>query len=266
MRLLATLLLLIAAPALADGGAAPYLRAANMLYQKLEYEKALDQLERARKVAAGLEDDVKISLWEGILLAELGRMDDARTAFNTALALSVDAKLPVKVSPKVTAEFEKLRVDAKKELARAVTPAPIVPNPARPPTSVDSAFAETAPPPAGPPPTVVEAPQPRGGVRRLAVIPFAIGAAGAVAGIVGAAGGANAAGQLKGQTLTLQQAREARDSGSMFQIVGFVGVGVGAAGLIAGSLMMLFGGPSDSPVTLAPIAGGATVGLRIPLP
>ena len=99
------LLLLSAAPVLADDAAQAYLRATNMLYQKLEYEKALEQLDRARKVAVGLEDDVKISLWEGILFAELGRMEDARTAFNTALALSSDAKLPVKVSPKVTAEF-----------------------------------------------------------------------------------------------------------------------------------------------------------------
>ncbi|WP_257448763.1 class III extradiol ring-cleavage dioxygenase family protein [Archangium lipolyticum] len=95
-----------------------YLRAAVRLYEGLDYERALKQLERARRVARGVEEDVTLGLHEGIILADMGRWQDALATFKTALLLNPEAKLPLRVSPKVEAEFEKQRERARQELAR----------------------------------------------------------------------------------------------------------------------------------------------------
>jgi tetratricopeptide (TPR) repeat protein len=95
-----------------------YLRAAVRLYESLDYERALKQLERARRVARGVEEDVILGLHEGIILADMGRWQDAQATFKTALLLNPEAKLPLRVSPKVEAEFEKQRERARQELAR----------------------------------------------------------------------------------------------------------------------------------------------------
>lgn len=97
-----------------------YLTAAARLYEDLEYERALDQLHRARQLSRGVDDDVTIALYEGVILADLGKRDEALAAFREGLYLKPDAKLPVKVSPKVEREFEALRLDVKKELAQVL--------------------------------------------------------------------------------------------------------------------------------------------------
>ena len=55
-----------------------------------------------------------------------------------------------------------------------------------------------------------------------------------------------------------------RDTGALFQIVGFTGLGVGVAGLLAGTLMAALGGPSH--VALVPHADGATFTFHLVLP
>ncbi|MCE9673617.1 hypothetical protein LY474_38015 [Myxococcus stipitatus] len=116
---------LVAVPAHAAASEArKYILAAARLYKSLEYERALEQLDRARRAARSVEDDTDIALYEGIVLAELGRWVEANTSFKTGLYLQVDASLPVKVSPKVEEFFEKMRADVKRELARVTdTPA-----------------------------------------------------------------------------------------------------------------------------------------------
>src|SRR5262245_21862562 len=102
-------LALISAPALAaakssqakPNQAKKYLDAAVRLYNAFEFERALAQLDKARAQSTGAEMDVTIALYEGILQQELGRDDQAETAFNTALSLDANARLPAKVSPKV---------------------------------------------------------------------------------------------------------------------------------------------------------------------
>jgi chemotaxis protein histidine kinase CheA len=93
-----------------------YLLAASHLYENLEYERALEQLASARRFAHGVEDDVIIALYEGLILADLGKQEFL-AAFKAALFLQPDAKLPVKVSPKVEQDFEAVRAEVRKELA-----------------------------------------------------------------------------------------------------------------------------------------------------
>ena len=76
-----------------------YLAAAVRLYENLEYERALEQLERAKRFSRGADDDVLLALYEGVVRADLGEAEAARAAFKTGLLLDPEAKLPVKVSP-----------------------------------------------------------------------------------------------------------------------------------------------------------------------
>jgi tetratricopeptide (TPR) repeat protein len=94
-----------------------YLRAASGLYQTLEYERALEQLKRARSVSSGVSDDAVIARYEGIVLFDMGQREEAVAAFKEALYLEPDASLPLRVSPKITDAFEATRLKVKKELA-----------------------------------------------------------------------------------------------------------------------------------------------------
>ena len=81
-----------------------YLTAAERLYYNLENERALQQLERAKEHSGGAEDDALVSLYEGTILMDLGRKEQAIAAFRTALLLVPTAKLPMKVAPKILRE------------------------------------------------------------------------------------------------------------------------------------------------------------------
>ncbi|MCY1015042.1 hypothetical protein [Pyxidicoccus sp. MSG2] len=94
-----------------------YLLSASRLYEDLEYERALDQLASAKRFAHRVEDDVTIALYEGIILADLGKKEASTAAFKAALFLNPEATLPVTVSPKVERDFEAARADVRKELA-----------------------------------------------------------------------------------------------------------------------------------------------------
>jgi tetratricopeptide (TPR) repeat protein len=93
-----------------------YFNAMVRLYESLEYERALEQLDKARKHSRGADDDVTLALYEGTIRSDLGQADQARAAFKTALLLRPDVNIPVKVSPKVRRQFEDLRKSVKKEL------------------------------------------------------------------------------------------------------------------------------------------------------
>ena len=94
-----------------------YLNAAVRLYESLDYEAALEQLEKAKKLSRGVDDDAQLFLYEGVFRMDLGQSEQAKQAFKTGLLLKPDAALQVKVSPKVRAEVEKIREQVKKELA-----------------------------------------------------------------------------------------------------------------------------------------------------
>ncbi len=98
----------------------------HQLIEDLEYERGLEQVARGKQVSRGPEDDVVMSLYEGVILAELsGRLSDAEAAFKAALFLNPDATLPLLVSPKVKRRFEALRQGVLSELAaRGASPGP----------------------------------------------------------------------------------------------------------------------------------------------
>jgi tetratricopeptide (TPR) repeat protein len=94
-----------------------YLAAAVRLYEALEYERALDQLAKAKESSCGTDDDALLGMYEGTIRSDLGQTDQAKVAFKEALLLKPDAEVPLKVSPKVKKQIEALRAEAKKELA-----------------------------------------------------------------------------------------------------------------------------------------------------
>ncbi|MEW5743569.1 MAG: hypothetical protein AB1938_31950, partial [Myxococcota bacterium] len=109
--------LLFAPAALAQSADAQrYILAASRLYENLEYERALDQLKKARGVSGGVEDDVNIALYEGIILSDMGRKEEAVAAFREGLYLKPEANLPVKVAPKINQVFTATKNDVLKEL------------------------------------------------------------------------------------------------------------------------------------------------------
>ncbi len=95
-----------------------YRVAAVRLYEDLEYERALEQIQRARKVAGSVEEGVAAALYEGIILGDLAKEEESRAAFKTALLLEPEAKLPLAVAPKVERVFEELRESVREEVAR----------------------------------------------------------------------------------------------------------------------------------------------------
>src|SRR5689334_15457164 len=102
--------LLAAAPAWAaiSPDVKKYVGSAAALFEKLEYEKALAQLKRAKAKSQGPEDDLRIALYEGIVLAEMGDAT-APAAFASALGMDPTATLPIVVSPKVQKVFDKAK-------------------------------------------------------------------------------------------------------------------------------------------------------------
>lgn len=119
MRLIAVALLVaVSLPAAAaDEDFQRFYNAALRLHESLEYERALEQLALARRQASTGDQMSLVSLAEGVVLADLNQLGDAMAAFKAGLLLAPEAKLPLRVSPKVGAEVEALRERVKKELA-----------------------------------------------------------------------------------------------------------------------------------------------------
>jgi tetratricopeptide (TPR) repeat protein len=163
-------LLLLATLSAAEPAPNPYLAQAKVLYQGLEFEKALARLKRAetwKKNTA--RDTAEISLYRGLCRYQQGDERGARAELRRALQRDATLELPPLTSPKIRAVFDE-------ELAAvqpgsgaptqpagspAVTPAanaaaasaPAVAPLAAPSASTSIAPAALAPPPgkAGPP-------------------------------------------------------------------------------------------------------------------
>lgn len=119
MRLAAVVLMVVmASPAVAaDEDFLRFYNAGLRLHEGLEYERALEQLALAKRQASTGDQMSLVNLAEGVVLSDLNRPEDAMAAFKAGLLLAPDAKLPIKVSPKVMAEVETLRLKVKQELA-----------------------------------------------------------------------------------------------------------------------------------------------------
>lgn len=140
------------------------LERAEQLYELLEYEKALNWLSQAKQVASTIEEQVQVSLYRGIVLADLGRRKQALEAFRAGLSLRPESELPVQVAPKVHRDFETVRKQVLRKQASTATSARRAQKPAEEPPEADTAptpvaAKPAAPAPVAPPPEAEAAPK-----------------------------------------------------------------------------------------------------------
>jgi|GEM_PF-3279895 len=82
----------------------------HRLHGKLEYEHALAQIQLTRQNRLGTYELVTLFLHEGVILFDMNRTQDSGDAFQMALLLQPDAKLPERVvAPALKAHFEEAR-------------------------------------------------------------------------------------------------------------------------------------------------------------
>src|SRR5258708_5607495 len=101
--------LIAAAPTDTSAEAKQYLASAIALYEHLDYEEALDRLEKARKLSTSPKLDVTLYLYEALVLSDMGRREEASADFEKAFLLDPDAPLPIRVSPKVRRASDVIR-------------------------------------------------------------------------------------------------------------------------------------------------------------
>lgn len=277
MRLAIAMSLLLALPAFAQSAEVKkFLNAAITLYENLEYEKALKQIQKAKTKATGPDDEGRIALLEGVVLADMGKEEKALTAFKTGFSIDLEAKLPVEVSPKVTAVAEKARANVRKMLAPQLEAAKAEEEKKR--LAEEKARAEEAARLAAeqkkreeeerlknqPPPAVV-APAPKGpSLRTLAWIPGGLGLVSAGVGTYFLVSASGKHASLINGTAAPDQALSIRDSGKTDAMLGYVFTGIGVAGVAAAIVMFALGG--DAPkVSVVPLQGGAFVSLSFDL-
>ena len=138
-----------APPAQAAMGAATgnaHLAAAMRLYQKLDLDAALAELQLAESGAKENQDDmVQVLVYRGLIYAETGKLSEGTDQFKRALAMRPWAEVPADTSPRIAKYFS----DARRSLwgmASVKPPQKRIAPPANP-GGVDM----TPPPPAGDP-------------------------------------------------------------------------------------------------------------------
>jgi hypothetical protein len=99
-----------------------HLTTAERLYRALDNEGALEEVKKASRLGRGVEDDVAVSLYEGIIFADMGKQAQSNSAFRAALLLNPNANLPLKVSPKVKKAFDAIRQSIHRNRASPPTP------------------------------------------------------------------------------------------------------------------------------------------------
>lgn len=220
-----------------------HLQRALKLYDAFEYEEALRVLDKAEQVPTNtLEDKVNIGLLEGVLAYETQQPVRGDRAFQRAMELDSNAKLPFKVSPKLAARLEELRAKA---LARKTPP---------PPTKIDS-----------PPPVVVDsAPASKPAGRMNLKLPVAIGGGVvAVGGILALTRSKSLEGKVRDADSSIDSRKKLEDTLSQaktFNTVGWALMGVGVA-TTAGSLLFLDRPAEGAKATVTPVAQGAQLSL-----
>jgi tetratricopeptide (TPR) repeat protein len=248
-----------------------YLNAAVTLYENLEYEKALKQIQRAKTKSTGASDDAQIALYEGIVFADMGKEDKALNAFKTGLSMEPEAKLPLEVSPKVEKVFTRARENVQKllgpqldkqreeERLRLEAEKQRVAEEQRKKDEETARIAAIKPPEPNRPPPAVIAPAPASsGLRMMAIIPLVFGVAsgGAAAYFLVTAKGQESS--LSDGTAPASHALMIRDSGKTNALLGYVFSGVAVAGLATAGLMFGMGG-SSAPPPVSIIAGPGQV-------
>lgn len=220
----------------------PHFEAALRLYDELEYEQALLSLDQARQSPSNtLQEQVSIELLDGILAFELHQPERGKGAFRRAVSLDPNARMSLRVSPKVVNALEEARAEQQRVLAEKPLVQPV------------PAAAPLAPPR-------------RGSQLRL---PVAIG------GGVVAAGGLLAWTRARSLTNQVRSAdrsittrahlEDRLSQGRTFQTVGWALMGLGAA-TTAGSLLFLEAPSAGTGAAVTPTSGGAHLSLTWRLP
>ncbi|HZR09037.1 MAG TPA: hypothetical protein VFA79_10675 [Myxococcales bacterium] len=163
MRLiLAAALLAASAASAADPGPAPaaqgvatgnaHLAAAMRLYQKLDLDAALAELQLAEGAAKENQDDmVQVLIYRGLIYSETGKLSEGTDQFKRALAIRPWAEVPSETSPRIAKNFS----DARRSLwgmASVKPPQKRIAPP--PPQDPGAAPASAISPPADAPPAV----------------------------------------------------------------------------------------------------------------
>jgi tetratricopeptide (TPR) repeat protein len=224
------LLLQLTAAAQEKSPAQALVESALRYYESLEYERAIEELQRAQLRARDEDETLAVLLHQGIILAELGRAEEAAAAFETALRLRPDARLPVVVAPKITQRFEEVRMGVKEALRADTKGTPPSPRePQSPPRS------ETPPPAlsAQATPSADRVLQPR------ILIPAIAGGALLIAGGVSWSVARSEYSRLDGDDpnlTTLAAVQSSASRGRTYQTVGFslMGAGIVSLGLAVG--------------------------------
>jgi tetratricopeptide (TPR) repeat protein len=233
LLLLAVALVMPRSGRAAESDMRAYLLSINRLYEDLEYERALAQIDRAKPLARTTEENTTLSLYEGVILADMNRWDDSAAAFKEALFLRPDAKLPVKVSPKVEQHFESVREKVLKELnASGVKPVLEPPPPGVTPPGSTGAASTALPVEARPmaPPALAR----RSLSSPQVLIPAISGGALLVAGGTSWALSRRELSRLRQSDpslLTRAEAHQSASRGSTYQSLGIGLLGAGLAGL-----------------------------------
>lgn len=230
-----------------QGRVQPYLLSVRRLYEDLEYERALEQLSRAQRLSSGKEEDVLLALYEGVILADLGRVEESEAAFRAALFVRPEAELPVRVSSKVGERFEAVRRQVKQEVeaaSRGQADAPRqVPPPKAPPTSApDAPHAPVLAPEA----FVAQASSGQG-LRTGAWLPGTLGGGLLVGGGVCYLLARAEQSKLRGNDAdlaTLEDVKRSASRGKRYQWVGVGLAGAGVVGLGVSAGVYLLGRPS----------------------
>lgn len=272
-RALLIVSLLCAGPSLAEVSpdVKKYLGSAAALFEKLEYEKALAQLKRARAKSQGPEDDLRIALYEGVVLAEMGDAT-APAAFASALGMDPNANLPLVVSPKVQKVFDKAKEQVQKVLAAQAEA-----ERARAEEQRKKDEANKPPPPAEKKPepapaAIVEQPraEPQPSALKYLWIPETVVAtAGLVTGTVLLVQAKSAQDALNNNVpANREEALATANRGANMQLFGWVAVGVGAAAAAAAVTTFIIGRSSGSGATASVLVtpAGAAASLSVPLP
>ena len=102
-----------AAVTVKDVNANAHLSAAVRLYQKLDLDAALAELQLAEDGAKGNDEDtVQVLIYRGLIYSETGKLSAASDQFKRALAIRPWAEVPEGTSPRIAKNFS----DARKSL------------------------------------------------------------------------------------------------------------------------------------------------------
>jgi hypothetical protein len=235
----ATLILILMSAGATDTAPEPsevrrYIQAAAVLFASLDNQGALEKLAQAKAVPHAVEDDVLISLYEGLITSDEGHTADSEAAFRAAFALDPNAPLPIRVSPKLEAWIERVRQEVKRRLVHAQ----LVPAAPQQPKPVEAA-----------PPAAVELPPPAEAPRRAWIPAAAVGAALLAGAVVCAVLEMSIERRLNaGDTTitTLAQLDDVYSQGRAFTVAGItLGAAAAAAAVVAAVLFAWNPGASE---------------------